>query len=105
MRSSIFVKGKSVDAPSNSVGVAHVKEEKKGKKKAKAKREQIPADVTLLQPISKPNIVVAVNATQSSGGSTLTAEQAKMDTDELMTSPSVSPTPPSSLSLKRHERR
>ncbi|KAF4138371.1 hypothetical protein GN958_ATG12437, partial [Phytophthora infestans] len=98
MRNSIFVKGKRVDVPSNSVGVAHVKGEKKGKREAKAKREEIPADVALLQPISKLNIVATVSATQSNGGSTLSAEQAKMDTDELMTSPPVSPTPPSSLS-------
>ncbi|KAF4030118.1 hypothetical protein GN244_ATG18110 [Phytophthora infestans] len=54
--------------------------------------------MTLLQPIGKLNIVAAVNATESSGGLTLTVDQAKMDTDELMTSPPVSPTPPSSLS-------
>ncbi|KAF4128191.1 hypothetical protein GN958_ATG22616, partial [Phytophthora infestans] len=98
MRNSIFVKGKRVDVPSNSVGVAHVKGEKKGKRKAKAKREEILADVALLQPISELNIVATVGATQSNGGSTVTAEQTKMDTDELMTSPPVSPTPPSSLS-------
>ncbi|EEY53228.1 uncharacterized protein PITG_06865 [Phytophthora infestans T30-4] len=98
MRNSIFVKGKRVDVPSNSVGVAHVKGDKKCKKKAKAKREEIPADVALLQPISKLKIVATMYATQSNGGSALAAEQAKLDTDELMTSPPVSPTPPSSLS-------
>ncbi|KAF4030117.1 hypothetical protein GN244_ATG18109 [Phytophthora infestans] len=38
MRSSIFVKGKRVDVPFNSVGVAHATGEKKGKKMAKTKR-------------------------------------------------------------------
>ncbi|KAG3154667.1 hypothetical protein PC128_g22272 [Phytophthora cactorum] len=95
---SIFVKGKKVDGLAKSVsGVAHLKGEKKAKKKAKAKREEIPADVALLSPISNFNIVAA-NATQASGSSTLTAEQVKQDADELMTSPTVSPTPPSSSS-------
>ncbi|KAG4056165.1 hypothetical protein PC123_g8765 [Phytophthora cactorum] len=98
LRNSIFVKGKKVDGLSKPVGVAHVKGEKKGTRKAKAKREEIPAEVSLLQPISKLNIVEAVNATQASGSSALIVKQAKHDTDELMTSPPVSPTPPSSLS-------
>ncbi|KAG3107332.1 hypothetical protein PI125_g12838 [Phytophthora idaei] len=95
--------GKKVDGLSKPVGVAHAKGEKKGKRKAKAEREEIPAEVSLLQPISKLNIVEAMNAMQTSGSSALIAKQAKHDTDELMTSPPVSPTSPSSSDMSDNE--
>jgi hypothetical protein len=58
MRSNIFVTGTKIQLPGKSIGVAHVKGTKTGaKKKGKVQREEIPAEVALLQPISKLRIV------------------------------------------------
>ncbi|OWZ22115.1 hypothetical protein PHMEG_0003232 [Phytophthora megakarya] len=98
VRTSIFVKGKGVKVPPKSVGVSHVKGEKKGsKKKDKPMREEIPADVALMQPISKVEVAAVVKSTpqepESGYGAKLTSEQAQQDADELMMSPLYSPTP------------
>ncbi|OWY91250.1 hypothetical protein PHMEG_00040251, partial [Phytophthora megakarya] len=95
--------GKRVEVPPKSVGVSHVKGEKKGsKKKAKYMREEIPANVALMQPISKFEVGAVVKGTpqepEPGYGTTLTSEQAQQDADAMMTSPPPSPTPSSSSS-------
>ncbi|OWZ14772.1 hypothetical protein PHMEG_00011701 [Phytophthora megakarya] len=104
VRTSIFVKGKRVEVPPKSVGGSHVQREKKGsKKKAKSMREEIPAAVVLMQPISKVEVAAMVKGTPQEPGpgysATLTSEQAEQDVDELMTSPPSSPTTSSSSSV------
>ncbi|KAE9048352.1 hypothetical protein PR003_g7454 [Phytophthora rubi] len=94
-------KGTRVQTQAKSVGVAHVKGATAGsKKKAKTQRQEIPAEVALLQPISKMKIAAAVKAlmqeTGLSGSPTLTLEQAQRDADVFMTSPPASPAPSSS---------
>ncbi|OWZ08247.1 hypothetical protein PHMEG_00019242 [Phytophthora megakarya] len=72
--------------------------EKKGsKKKSKPMREEIPANVALMQPIKK--LRLRLWRKQEPGyGTTLTSEQTQQDADELMTSLPSSPTPSSSSS-------
>uniref|UniRef100_H3H6F4 Uncharacterized protein n=1 Tax=Phytophthora ramorum TaxID=164328 RepID=H3H6F4_PHYRM len=89
MRANIYVKGTHVVVPSRTVGVAHARGTKKGAKtKARTVRAEIPVDVALLQPISKPKRVAAALAKQAEPGpsrsDTLTPEQAKADEDALM---------------------
>ncbi|OWZ14857.1 hypothetical protein PHMEG_00011591 [Phytophthora megakarya] len=63
-------------------------------------RDEIPADVELMQPISQAEIAAVVKGTSQGPepgyGTALTSEQAQQDADELTTSPPPSPTPPSS---------
>ncbi|OWZ08148.1 hypothetical protein PHMEG_00019359 [Phytophthora megakarya] len=99
-------KKKGVNASTVKVGTTEMvklTERKKGpKKKAKPMREEIPADVALMQPISKVEVAAVVKGTpqepEPGYGTTLTSEQAQQDADELMTSPPPSPTPSSSSS-------
>ncbi|OWZ16176.1 hypothetical protein PHMEG_00010065 [Phytophthora megakarya] len=89
--------------PEDEKGPQHRVGGKKGpKKKAKPMREEIPAAVSLMQPISKVEVAAVVKGTpqepEPGYGTTLTSEQAQQDADELMTSPPPSPTPSSSSS-------
>jgi hypothetical protein len=98
MRSNIFVTGTKIQLPGKSIGVAHVKGTKTGaKKKGKVRREEIPAEVALLQPISKLRIAATVKASTPEPGPstspTLTSEQEQCDGDELMRSSPTSPVP------------
>ncbi|OWY98116.1 hypothetical protein PHMEG_00031202, partial [Phytophthora megakarya] len=72
--------------------------EKEGsKKKAKSMREEITADVALMQPIRNVEVAAVAKGTlQEPGqeyGTTLTSDQAQHDADEQVTSPPSSPTP------------
>ncbi|OWZ14654.1 hypothetical protein PHMEG_00011839 [Phytophthora megakarya] len=81
---------------------------KGSKEKAKPTREEFPADVALMQPISKVEIAAVVKSTpqdpEAGYGTTLTSEQAQQDAEELMTSPPSFPTPsPSSSAMSDDE--